>query len=1148
MGNLCCKECGSENPDGKKFCGDCGAPLANLCPKCGAENAAGKRFCGDCGTALGTPASLPPRKSEGTQILVAQTAAPDSLPGERKTVTALFADIQGSTELEQNLDPEEARAIIDPALKLMIEAVERYDGYVVQSTGDGIFAIFGAPVAHEDHPQRALYAALRMQEEMRRYSARLRESGNLSIDARVGSNTGEVVVRSIATGRGHTEYTPIGHTTNLASRLQALAPIGSIAITGAMGKLVEGYFALKPLGPARVKGVSEPVEVLEVTGLGPLRTRIQRSAGRGLTKFVGRDRELDAMRNAAQRAKAGHGQIVAAVADAGAGKSRLVLEFKSRNQSGWKLLEALSVSYGKASAYLPVIEMLHDYFRIGQGDDARKRREKVAARIAILDRALEDTLPYLFGLLSILEGDDTLAQMDAQVRKRRTLEAVKRILLRESLNQPVMLIFEDLHWIDDETQALLNLLADSIANAKILLLVNYRREYSHTWSSKSYYTQLQLDSLGTESAEEMLSALIGNRAELAALKQVIVTRTDGNPFFMEETVQTLLEEGALVRNGVVKLTKPVEELKIPATVQAILAARIDRLSQGAKDLLQTLAVIGSEFARSLVQRIVDTTKEDNLYQMLGDLQIAEFIYEQPVAHDIGYTFKHALTQEVAYNSLLMERRKYLHERAAQALESMFATQLDDHLGQLALHYVRSNNVEKAIEYLGRAGQQDLQRSAYADAIDRLTAATDLLRKLPERPDRCARELLLQLALGPALMAIKGYAATEVETAYTRALDLSHQLGDESKRFSVLYGLWAFYLVRGELEKSRDIGVQLFDLAQAGQDVISLVAAHWALGCSLFWMGELISAREQFTSSLRYYEPQLHEGLTFSYGQDPQVSCFCYLAFISWKLGYPDQALTIADKAIAHAREIAHPYDEALSLGLTSMLYQLRREVGVSLERAQRVRALSLKQGFPFWEAVGLLMQGWAQQETPADGLAMTTEGLRMYQALGSGIGRTWLLALLSETAYKAGDFDLGLETVNQALSEANRTGERCYEAELYRLRGEITLARSRVRTPESQFRQDPAANDGGAQPSIADSQKQAEADFLRALQGARRQHAKSWELRALMSLTPLWELQGKGGEALAQLSEVYNWFDEGLDTKDLQEARALLNHRVDRPS
>ena len=691
-----CAKCGSDNREGRKFCGECGAALASKCPRCGASNEQSEKFCGECGASLG-PVSPPQTKNDDSPIRVSNASAPDTSDGERKTVTALFADIKGSTELEQDLDPEEARAIIDPALKLMIDAVHRYDGYIVQSTGDGIFALFGAPVAHEDHPQRALYAALRTQEELRRYSTKLREAGNLPIEARVGVNTGEVVVRSITTGKGQTEYTPIGHTTNLASRMQALAPTGSIAISEQTRKLIEGYFALKPLGPTRVKGISEPVNVYEATGLGPLRTRLQRAAGRGLTKFVGREREMDAMSHAAERAKSGRGQIVAAIAEAGTGKSRLFFEFKAKNQSGWTVLEAFSVSHGKASAYFPVIDLLNEYFRIVSDDDARARREKLNGKVLTLDRSLEDTLLYLFALLGVAEGDDSLAQMDGQVKKRRTVEAIKRMFLRESLNQPLMVVFEDLHWIDEETQAFLNVLADSIATAKVLLLVNYRPEYSHSWSSRTYYTQLRLDPLGRESAEEMLSAMLGDNRELAPLKRVIIEKTEGNPFFMEETVQVLLDEGVLVRNGVTRLMQPMSELKIPPTVQGILAARIDRLPHEAKDLLQMLSVVGREFSMSLI-RAVRPTPEEVLNRTLNELQLGEFIYEQPAVGDPEYIFKHALTQEVSYNSVLQERRKQLHERIGAALETLYANSIDDHLDELAHHYSKSGNPKKALEY------------------------------------------------------------------------------------------------------------------------------------------------------------------------------------------------------------------------------------------------------------------------------------------------------------------------------------------------------------------------------------------------------------------------------------------------------------------
>src|SRR5208282_4388901 len=707
-----CPACGAENPAEQKFCNECAAPFKRRCAKCGYENAPTAKFCGECATALTSSMSKPTARTSPTPSvrIAPEQTDPEVAEGERKTVTALFADIKGSTELEQDLDPEEARAIIDPALKLMIDAVRRYDGYIVQSTGDGIFALFGAPVAHEDHPQRALYAALRMQEEIRRYAERLRADGRAPIQIRVGVNTGEVVVRSITTGEGHVEYTPIGHTTNLASRMQTLADPGATVISESTRRLVEGYFALKPLGASRVKGIAEPINVYEVTGLGPLRTRLQRSAGRGLSKFVGRQAEMDSLKRAAEQARAGRGQIVAAMAEAGVGKSRLFYEFKATSQSGWMVLETLSVSHGKASAFFALSDLLRDYFNISAEDDQRQRREKVAGKIVILDRALEDTLPRLYGLLGIAEADAPLAQMDAQIERRRTLEAVKRLLLRESLNQPLMLIFEDLHWVDDETQALLSLLVDSIGTSRVLMLVNYRPEYRHEWGGKTYYTQLRLDPLGKESAGEMLTALLGEGAELEPLKRLIIDKTEGNPFFMEEIMQGLFEEGVLARNGAVKLTRPLGELKLPATVQGILAARIDRLAPEQKDLLQTLAVMGKEFPLGLVRNVIKKP-DDAIERMLSSLQLAEFIYEQPAAGEIEYTFKHALTQEVAYNSLLAERRKELHRRTGQAIEALHANRLEDHYEELARHYDRAGDNPKAVHYLGLAGRrQAFERS------------------------------------------------------------------------------------------------------------------------------------------------------------------------------------------------------------------------------------------------------------------------------------------------------------------------------------------------------------------------------------------------------------------------------------------------------
>ncbi|MBI3249226.1 MAG: AAA family ATPase [Deltaproteobacteria bacterium] len=704
--------------------------------------------------------------------------------GERKTITALFADLKGSTALIEGLGPEDARARIDPALQLMMDAVHQYDGYVAQVLGDGIFALFGAPIAHEDHPQRSVYAALRMQEAMRRHTDMLRAKGYPPLLMRVGINTGEVVVRSIQKDALHADYVPVGHSTNIAARMEQMANPGAIIVSEYTHKLTDGYFAFKDLGPTQIKGVEAPLNIYEVLGAGPLRTRLQVSARRGLTRFVGRQSEMEQLQTALEQAKAGHGQIVGTTGEPGLGKSRLFYEFKLLSVSGCLVLEAYSVSHGKATAYLPVIELLKSYFDIQAQDDERKRRERVIGKVLGLDRSLEDTLPYLFALLGIEEQPSPLQQMDPQIRRRRTFEALKKLFLRESLNQPLILIFEDLHWIDGETQGFLDVLSESVASAKLLLLTNYRPEYRHEWGQKTYYTQLRLAPFSRAEAEEFLDVLLGTTVEtlpatsLQALKQLILDKTQGTPFFMEEIVQELVEQGVLIRDAVgARRAVPLPtDLHLPPTVQGILAARIDRLAPDEKALLQQLSVIGREFPLGVIRQVI-TQPEADMYRLLASLQRKEFLYEQPAFPEVEYIFKHALTQDVAYGTVLQEQRKRLHEQTAQAIEQLFYGRLEEHCDELAHHYSRSGNIQKAVDYLQLAGQQAVQQSAYAEAVTHFTAALKLLKTLPDTPARAQQELPLQIALATPLTATKGLAAPEVGAVYTRALALCQQVGE-----------------------------------------------------------------------------------------------------------------------------------------------------------------------------------------------------------------------------------------------------------------------------------------------------------------------------------------------------------------------------------
>jgi class 3 adenylate cyclase/tetratricopeptide (TPR) repeat protein len=1111
-----CAKCETENREGRKFCAKCGSPFARRCPQCSASNEPGEDFCGECGGALPGNAyaasdKLPPAKAAAPEIRITQEQ-PDtstSIDGERKTVTALFADIKGSMELIEDLDPEDARRLVDPALKLMIDAVHRYEGYVAQSTGDGIFALFGAPIAHEDHPQRALLASLKMQEDLKRYASKLREEGRAPIEIRIGLNTGEMVVRSVQTGAHRTEYTPIGHSTSLAARMQALAPTGSIAVSEYTQKLVEGYFAFKALGPTRVKGVSEPVNVFELTGLGPLRTRLQMSARRGLSRFVGRDREIEEMKRALERTKGAHGQLVAAIGEAGLGKSRLFFEFKAVTQGGCLVLEAFSVSHGKASAYLPIIELLKDYFDLMPKDDERRWREKIGGKVLMLDRTLEDTLPYLFALLGVEETAGMHGQIAADLRRRRTLDAVKRILLRESLRQPLIVIFEDLHWIDAETQALLNLLVESIGTAKILMLINYRPEYSHGWGSKTYYTQLRLDPLGRESAEELLDALMSDAVELQPLKRLIIEKTEGNPFFIEEIVRALFDQGVLVRNVVVKVTRSTSDIHIPPTVQGILASRLDRLPSDEKGLLQTLAVMGKQFPLGLIKRVTQKP-EDELERMLAALQLGEFVYEQPAFPETEYVFKHALTQEVAYGSILVEQRKELHERTAVQIEALFDSRLEDHYGDLANHYSRSGNRLKALEYLQLAAQQAIERSANTEAINQLTAAERLLNTLPETPQRDRQESALQTMLGPALIATKGNGAPEVGAVYQRAVRLGRQSGEDARLFPMLFGLRSFHLIREELQPAFDLAQQLVRLAESMQDSGLLVEAHLPQGNSLFLFGKLISALEHFERAISLYDPQKHHVHAFVYGLDPQVFCFGRSAWLLALLGHLDQASKKMEQSLALAQRLSHPFSLAVALMNAIPVFDLRGEWPALQQQAEAAIALCTERGYAL-----------AQQGRTEEGIALMREGLDAQSATGASLFRPWYLCRLADVSRTVGRFEEGLAAVAEATAIMQRTGERLDEARLHRLKGDLILRGFGVE----------------AQPCV---QTEAEECFRKSIKIARQQEARLFELKAAISLSRLLKQQGKKAQARQALAEIYEWFSEGFETQGLKDAKELI--------
>ena len=1110
---MTCAKCKTENPEGLRFCIECGGALRAGCTACGFENLPMAKFCGHCGASL--VAASRPLENESSQVPVRVADAPavDTLEGERKTVTALFADIKGSTELMRDLDPEEARAIVDPVLNLMMEAVHRYGGYVAQSTGDGIFALFGAPVAHEDHPQRALHAALAMQEELHRYADSLRAEGKLPIEARVGVNTGEVVLRTIETG-GHTEYTPVGHVTNLAARMQTAAPAGSIAASEATRRLGEGYFEFRAVGPTSIKGLDVPVEVYEVVRAEPLRTHFQLAARRGLTRFVGRECEMAVMAGALEQASAGHGQIVAAVGEAGAGKSRLTYEFKATIPDGWKVLEAYSVSHGKASAWLPLIDLLKSYFEVVDEDDNSRQSAKVEAKVRGLDPTLADTLPYILSLMGIAGAGASLAMMDAQIRRRRTLEAVKRIIIRESLKQPLVVIFEDLHWIDAETQELLDLLVDGLASARTLMLVNYRPEYHHAWGNRAGYTQLRLDPLGSQSADEMLHALLGSDASLQSLKRLIIEKTQGNPFFMEEIVRALVEQGVLVRNGAVRLTKPLTGIRIPPSVHGILASRIDALAASEKALLQTLAVIGKDFPLNLVRHLTGSS-DDRLEPMLKSLQAGEFIYEQPALGEAEYTFKHALTQEVAYNSMLMERRRLLHERAGHAIEALFKERIDDHLAELAHHYSRSANTRKAVEYLFRAGSQAAARSAHSEAVSRLASALELLKHLPDDVGRARLELSVQSVLGHSLGAVKGWAAAELEPVYARARQLCAQIRDPALACDVIYGQWLACHWKLELDKALKLADELLAAAENAKDPAMLLAGNHARGTILLQLGELGSATEHLEKALAAFD--LRQPLSLQL-ESRRLGAFFFLHSGLLGLGYPDRARAISREMQEVAQRSSAPYVLAQASSYAAFHNLTGGNPTAAQKHAEEAMALTEKLGIVSLSAFATTCYGAAliAQGRYEEGIAGLRRGISAWRATGGG-SYAWPLSYLAIGLGLIGRLEEGLQVLEEGFALVAKTGEQGSSPYQHHVKGRLLLAQN--------------PSDGA----------KAELCFRTAIQIARRQGARWPESGATVSLARLLAKQNKRDEARAMLAAIYGWFTEGFDTADLKDAKALLD-------
>jgi len=740
-----------------------------------------------------------------------------------------------------------------------------------------------------------------------------------------------------------------------------------------------------------------------------------------------------------------------------------------------------------------------------------------------LDRTLEGHLSGLLWLFDVPIDEPAWQTLEPSQRRDRTLEGVKRLLTRESQVQPIVVLFEDLHWIDSETEAVLNSLVEGLAAAPVLLLVNYRPEYRHRWASNANYRQLRIDPLSPASAGQLLDALLGDDPTVRPLAPLLIARAEGVPFFLEEGVRTLVETGVLVgERGRYRAVKPSAAVHMPATVHATLAARIDRLDAGAKGVLQAASVVGKKVSLALLQTIVECTAEE-LRGHLGHLLTAEFLYEASLFPDIEYSFQHALIQEVAYQSLLRSTQRRHHRRIARALESQFPEICQTQPELLAHHCTEAGLGAQALSYWERAGQRAIERSANPEAIVHLSRALELLGTMPESPERIQRELDLQIVLGPVLMTTKGWSSLQVGTAYARALELCEQTGETSRLFPVLRGLWEFHESRGDLQQAHGLAARLLRFTEADEGRGLRVIAHNVMGDTLFWLGDLIPARQHLEQALALYDRERDRSSAFSYGgYDPAVACFSLAGCTSWLLGYPSRALQMGQEALGRARDLSHPHSLAFALIWTAVIHHLRRDARQTQNVTEAGVQLCQQHGFPFYLAVGTILRGWslAAQGQSAEGLAQLSCGLAAYRTAGAALEQPFSMVLLAEAYGIGGKADEGLRVLDEALAMMREHRQRWLEAEAYRLRGELLLV------------------DPGRGP---DASSEADNCFRRALDIASQQEAKSLELRAATSLSRLWQKRGKRDDAHRLLAETYGWFTEGFETPDLQDARVLLD-------
>jgi predicted ATPase len=935
----------------------------------------------------------------------------------------------------------------------------------------------------------------------------------------MGIHTGVVVIGAMG-GSGRQEQLALGETPNVAARMQGLAQPNTLVISSATHRLVQGYFEYQDLGAHALRGVTESMRLHRVLSESGAQSRLDIAQPRGLTPLVGREQEIGLLLERWEQVKAGQGHVVLLTGDAGIGKSRLVQILKehvaSEPHTRW---ECRSAEYAQNSALYPMIDLFQRLLWFDTQETPDAKLEKLKHALSQYRLPVEESIQLFAPLLSLPIPEDHYPPLNLspQRQRQKTLETIVAILLELAERQPVLFILEDLHWTDPTTLEFLNLVIDQTPTAAILVLLTCRPYFHPAWHHRSYLTEITVNRLSHAQVAQIVRRLTDGTTFPVEVLQQIIARTDGVPLFVEEVTKAILESGQLKAvDGHYELTGSLSTLAIPTTLQDSLMARLDRLVT-AKAVAQYAAVIGRQFAYDLLQA-VSQVDETILQHAVGRLVEAEIVYQRGLPPQSIYVFKHALIQDAAYESLLKSTRQHYHQRIAQVLEEQFSEMAESQPELLAYHCTEAGLMEQAVSYWHKASQRAIERSAHMEAIAQLRQGLALLQTLSETRERVQREVDLHITLGASLLATKGYAAPEVRETYTRARQLCEHLDNPRQIFMVLRGLWNYYQGRAEYQQARALGEQLLALAQQAQDSAMFLAAHRTLGATLYYSAAVAAAHTHFAQGIALYDLQQHRASTFLYGEDAGVVCRTLDAKTLWLLGYPNQGLIQSQEALALAYQIVHPFSLGFALSNTTIFYHLRREGRAIQEHTAAVLSISPEQLSPQGQAAGALLHGLllVQQGQAQEGIAQLTRGLTAWRASGAEIGRPYWLMHIAEAHGMLGEPAVGLMVLTEALALVDTTGERLHESELYRCKGELLLQHS------------------------CDNQAEAEGCFHQAIHIAQSQQAKSWELRAATSLARLWQQQGKRDEARQVLGDVYNWFTEGFDTADLQDAKALL--------